>query len=100
MLKRPGAQNPPFVSYEKHHGVRLTATGKMRALGVLRHHRLLERFLHDFLDYSCDEVHEEAERLEHFISERLEDPFSAQLAHPQTHPHGLHMPHLLLALRS
>ncbi len=70
MLQKLAAQQPPFVKYEKHHGVRLTATGKMRALEVLRHHRLLERFLHDFLDYSWDEVHDEAERLEHFISER------------------------------
>ena len=44
------------MKYEKHHGVRLTAAGKVRALEVLRHHRLLERFLHDFLDYSWDEV--------------------------------------------
>src|ERR1017187_1717304 len=55
MLQKLAAQKPPFVKYEKHHGVRLTATGKMRALEVLRHHRLLERFLHDFLDYSWDE---------------------------------------------
>jgi len=73
MLQKLAAQKPPFVKYEKHHGVRLTAAGKMRALEVIRHHRLLERFLHDFLDYSWDEVHDEAERLEHFISERLED---------------------------
>src|SRR5260370_665476 len=92
MLKRPGAQNPPFVSYEKHHGVRLTATGKMRALEVLRHHRLLERFLHDFLDYSWDEVHDEAERLEHFISERLEDRIAAKLGDPDTDPHGHPIP--------
>src|ERR1035441_8673984 len=45
-------------------------------------HRLLERFLHDFLDYSCDEVHDEAERLEHFISERLEDRIAAKLGDP------------------
>ena len=88
MLQKLAAQKPPFVRYEKHHGVRLTATGKMRALEVLRHHRLLERFLHDFLDYSWDEVHDEAERLEHFISERLEDRIAAKLGDPQTDPHG------------
>jgi DtxR family Mn-dependent transcriptional regulator len=60
----------------------------MRALEVLRHHRLLERFLHDFLDYSWDEVHDEAERLEHFISERLEDRIAAKLGDPETDPHG------------
>ena len=88
MLQKLAAQKPPFVKYEKHHGARLTATGKMRALEVLRHHRLLERFLHDFLDYSWDEVHDEAERLEHFISERLEDRIAAKLGDPQTDPHG------------
>jgi len=60
----------------------------MRALEVLRHHRLLERFLHDYLDYNWDEVHEEAERLEHFISERLEDRIAAKLSDPETDPHG------------
>jgi DtxR family Mn-dependent transcriptional regulator len=88
MLQKLAAQKSPYVKYEKHHGVRLTATGKMRALEVLRHHRLLERFLHDFLDYSWDEVHDEAERLEHFISERLEDRIAAKLGDPQTDPHG------------
>ena len=88
MLQKLAAQKPPFVKYEKHHGVRLTATGKLRALEVLRHHRLIERFLHDFLDYSWDEVHDEAERLEHFISERLEDRIAAKLGDPQTDPHG------------
>jgi DtxR family Mn-dependent transcriptional regulator len=79
------------VKCEKHHGVRLTATGKTRALEVLRHHRLLERFLHDFLDYSWDEVHHEAECLEHFISERLEDRIAAKLGDPQTDPHGTYL---------
>jgi DtxR family Mn-dependent transcriptional regulator len=92
MLQKLAAQKPPFVRYEKHHGVRLTATGKMRALEVLRHHRLLERFLHDFLDYSWDEVHDEAERLEHFISERLEDRIAAKLGDPETDPHGHPIP--------
>jgi DtxR family transcriptional regulator, Mn-dependent transcriptional regulator len=88
MLQKLAAQKPPFVKYKKHHGARLTAAGKMRALEVLRHHRLLERFLHDFLDYSWDEVHDEAERLEHFISERLEDRIAAKLGDPETDPHG------------
>jgi DtxR family Mn-dependent transcriptional regulator len=88
MLQKLAAQKPSFVKYEKHHGVRLTEAGKMRALEVLRHHRLLERFLHDFLDYSWDEVHDDAERLEHFISERLEDRIAAKLGDPETDPHG------------
>ena len=88
MLQKLAVQKPPFVKYEKHHGVRLTAAGKMRALEVLRHHRLLERFLHDVLGYSWDEVHDDAERLEHFISERLEDRIAAKLGDPETDPHG------------
>ena len=92
MLQKLAAQKPSFVKYEKHHGVRLTASGKMRALEVLRHHRLLERYLHDFLDYSWDEVHDEAERLEHFISEKLEDRIAAKLGDPETDPHGHPIP--------
>src|SRR5271157_5677484 len=88
MLQKLAAQKPPLVKYEKHHGARLTAAGRMRALEVLRHHRLLERFLHDFLDYSWDEVHDEAERLEHFISEKLEGRMAAKLGEPETDPHG------------
>ena len=88
MLQKLALQKPSYVKYEKHHGVRLTPVGKMRALEVLRHHRLLERFLHDFLDYSWDEVHDDAERLEHFISERLEERIAAKLGDPETDPHG------------
>lgn len=92
MLQKLAAHQPPLVKYEKHRGVRLTAAGKMRALEVLRHHRLLERFLHDVLDYPWDEVHDEAERLEHFISERLEDRIAAKLGDPETDPHGHPIP--------
>ncbi|MGA2274254.1 MAG: metal-dependent transcriptional regulator [Bryobacteraceae bacterium] len=92
MLQKLAAQKPPLVKYVKHHGACLTAAGKMRALEVLRHHRLLERFLHDFLDYSWDEVHDEAERLEHFISERFEDRIAAKLGDPETDPHGHPIP--------
>jgi DtxR family transcriptional regulator, Mn-dependent transcriptional regulator len=88
MLQKLAAQKPPFVKHEKHRGARLTVAGTARALEVLRHHRLLERFLHDVLDYSWDEVHDEAERLEHFISERLEDRIAAKLGDPETDPHG------------
>jgi DtxR family transcriptional regulator, Mn-dependent transcriptional regulator len=88
MLQKLSANKPPLVRYKKHHGARLTAAGKKRALEILRHHRLLERFLHDFLDYGWDEVHEEAERLEHFISEKLEDRIAAKLGDPQVDPHG------------
>jgi DtxR family transcriptional regulator, Mn-dependent transcriptional regulator len=92
MLQKLAAQKASFVKYEKHRGVRLTGSGKMRALEVLRHHRLLERFLHDVLDYPWDEVHDDAERLEHFISERLEDRIAAKLGDPETDPHGHPIP--------
>lgn len=92
MLQKLAAQQPSYVKYAKHHGVQLTERGKRRALEVLRHHRLLERFLHDVLGYAWDEVHEEAERLEHYISERMEDRMAAKLGDPQTDPHGHAIP--------
>jgi DtxR family transcriptional regulator, Mn-dependent transcriptional regulator len=88
MLQKLAAQRPPLVLYAKHRGVRLTASGKRRAWELVRHHRLLELFLHDVLRYSWDEVHEEAERLEHFISERFEDRVAAMLGDPEIDPHG------------
>jgi len=92
MLQKLAGAQPAFVKYEKHHGARLTAAGQKRALEIIRHHRLLERFLHDFLNYGWDEVHEEAERLEHFISEKLEDRIAAKLGDPETDPHGRPIP--------
>jgi DtxR family Mn-dependent transcriptional regulator len=92
MLQKLAALDTPLVAYEKHRGVRLSEAGRRRALEVIRHHRLLERFLHDVLDYSWDEVHEEAERLEHYISERLEDRISARLGNPSLDPHGHPIP--------
>lgn len=88
MLQKLARKRPPLVLYEKHHGVRLSSGGKRRAWEIVRHHRLLELFLHDVLKYSWDEVHEEAERLEHFISERFEDRVAAILGDPEIDPHG------------
>ena len=88
MLQKLAAHRPALVLYEKHHGARLTAAGKQRAWEMVRHHRLLELFLHDVLQYSWDEVHDEAERLEHFISERFEDRVAAILGDPEIDPHG------------
>lgn len=93
MLQKLARQRPPLVLYEKHHGVRLSPAGKLRAWEIVRHHRLLELFLHDVLKYSWDEVHEEAERLEHFISERFEDRIAAILGDPRFDPHGHLIPH-------
>ena len=88
MLQRLASERPALVLYAKHRGVRLTAAGKRRAWELVRHHRLLELFLHDVLKYSWDEVHDEAERLEHFISERFEDRVAAILGDPEVDPHG------------
>jgi DtxR family Mn-dependent transcriptional regulator len=92
MLQKLASQRPPLVLYEKHRGARLSLAGKRRAWEIVRHHRLLELFLHDVLKYSWDEVHEEAERLEHFISERFEDRVAAVLGDPQIDPHGHRIP--------
>lgn len=93
MLQKLALQRPPLVLYERHRGARLTTAGKRRAWELVRHHRLLELFLHDILKYSWDEVHEEAERLEHFISERFEDRVAALLGDPDRDPHGHLIPH-------
>jgi DtxR family transcriptional regulator, Mn-dependent transcriptional regulator len=92
MLQKLAAQEPPLVVYEKHYGVKLAKAGKRRALEIIRHHRLLETFLHQVLDYPWDEVHQEAERLEHFISERFEERIAAKLGHPEFDPHGHAIP--------
>jgi len=93
MLQKLASQRPPLVVYEKHRGARLSSAGKHRAWEIVRHHRLLELFLHNILKYPWDEVHEEAERLEHFISERFEDRVAALLGDPQIDPHGHTIPH-------
>ena len=92
MLKKLASQQPPLILYTKRQGVALTSAGKRRAWELVRHHRLLELFLHDVLKYSWDEVHEEAERLEHFISERFEDKVAAVLGYPEIDPHGHRIP--------
>jgi DtxR family Mn-dependent transcriptional regulator len=88
MLQKLASSPKPFVEYERYHGVRLSPEGKRRALEVLRHHRLIETFLYEVLDFPIEDVHEEAERLEHFISERLEERIAAKLGHPKFDPHG------------
>jgi DtxR family Mn-dependent transcriptional regulator len=94
MLQKLASSPTPLVEYERHRGVRLSAAGKRRAVEVVRHHRLIETFLHKVLDYPIEEVHEEAERLEHFISERFEERIAAKLGHPKIDPHGHCIPTL------
>ncbi len=88
MLQKLSASQPSPVDYERHRGVRLSPTGKRRAVEVVRHHRLIETFLFQVLDYPLEELHDEAERLEHFISERFEERIAAKLGHPSFDPHG------------
>jgi DtxR family Mn-dependent transcriptional regulator len=77
-----------LVEHERYHGVRLTERGRAVALEVIRHHRLLELFLVESLGMSWDEVHAEAEVLEHVLSEDLEELIAAKLGDPTLDPHG------------
>lgn len=77
-----------LLRHARYHGVRLTPEGERIAVQVVRHHRLLERFLVEHLGYGWDEVHAEAERLEHHISEAFEARVDALLGHPVRDPHG------------
>jgi DtxR family Mn-dependent transcriptional regulator len=72
--------------------VQLTERGRLVALEVVRHHRLIELFLSETLGMSWDRIHEEAEVLEHHISEELEDLIAAKLGHPEFDPHGHPIP--------
>jgi DtxR family transcriptional regulator, Mn-dependent transcriptional regulator len=89
-----------LVAYEQYKGVRLTTAGLSAALEILRHHRLLESFLHQALGYGWDEVHDEAEKLEHYISEIFEARMAAWLGHPSHDPHGDPIPDTDLKLPS
>lgn len=92
MVKKLAEMN--LVQHTPYQGVLLTASGERVALEVIRHHRLLELYLVEALGYSWDEVHEEAEKLEHHISEKLEARIAARLGHPTFDPHGDPIPTL------
>ena len=92
MIQKLAAGDAPFVFYERHSGARLSARGRLRALEIVRHHRLIETFLHQELGYPIDEIHDEAERLEHFISEAFEHRIAEKLGNPQFDPHGQCIP--------
>ena len=77
-----------LVERAPYRGVVLTDKGRLCALEVLRHHRLLERYLADSLGMSLDEVHAEADRLEHVLSEELEARIDEALGYPTVDPHG------------
>jgi DtxR family Mn-dependent transcriptional regulator len=98
MIKKLAETTPPLVNYEKHQGVTLTPDGEAVALEILRHHRLLELYLHQILGYSWDKVHDEADRLEHVISEEFEARIAEALGDPLHDPHGDPIPTIDLEL--
>src|SRR5919108_6349184 len=83
-----------LISYDRYHGAALTEKGEAAALEMIRHHRLVEMFLVEKLGYAWDEVHDEAERLEHVISERMEQRIYDVLGRPDLDPHGDPIPSL------
>jgi DtxR family transcriptional regulator, Mn-dependent transcriptional regulator len=77
-----------LVRHERYRGVSLTEQGERAAVEVIRHHRLLEQFLAERLGVPIDDVHQEAERLEHVLSEELEERIDRELGFPTHDPHG------------
>jgi DtxR family transcriptional regulator, Mn-dependent transcriptional regulator len=77
-----------WVEHTPYRGVHLTPLGERKAMEVIRHHRLLELYLARELGYSWDKVHDEADKLEHVISEEFEDKLDTLLGHPTIDPHG------------
>jgi DtxR family transcriptional regulator, Mn-dependent transcriptional regulator len=98
MVTRLTAQG--LVEHDRYRGQQLTREGRKVALELVRHHRLLEMFLVQVLGYSLDEVHDEAERLEHVISERMEERIFELLGRPELDPHGHAIPTLGGKLRA
>jgi DtxR family Mn-dependent transcriptional regulator len=96
MLKRMSELG--LVEHEPYRGVSLTDAGKRMALEVLRHHRLIESYLTEVLGMPWDRVHDEAEVLEHYISEELEERIAAALGNPSVDPHGDPIPNAELAM--
>lgn len=92
MLKRMATMSSPLITYRQHHGAVLTPKGRKDALAVIRRHRLLETFLHQVLEMGWESIHEEAETLEHHLSDRLVRAIDTHLNHPQWDPHGEPIP--------
>ncbi len=90
MLKHLAKLN--LIQYVPYRGVKLSGKGETIAIKVLRRHRLIELFLHQTLGFPWDEVHEEAHRLEHVISDRFEERIDAVLGYPAFDPHGSPIP--------
>jgi DtxR family transcriptional regulator, Mn-dependent transcriptional regulator len=98
MVTRLTAQG--LVEHDRYRGQQLTREGRKVALELVRHHRLLEMFLVQVLGYSWDEVHDEAERLEHVISERMEKRIFELLGRPELDPHGHAIPSMTGKVRT
>jgi DtxR family Mn-dependent transcriptional regulator len=98
MLQKLACARPALIEYKKRQGVRLTRRGRLAALEVIRHHRLLEAWLTKELGYRWDEVHGEAEELEHAMSEELERRISESLGNPARDPHGDPIPSASLVM--
>lgn len=98
MLKTLSESN--LVEYTPHRGAKLTASGDALALRVLRRHRLIELFLVKTLDLTWDEVHEEAEHMEHAVSDLLIDRIDKFLGYPKADPHGDPIPRADLSLQA
>jgi DtxR family transcriptional regulator, Mn-dependent transcriptional regulator len=81
-----------WIDNEPYHGFRLTKEGENISLGLIRKHRMLEVFLHQHLNYEWDEVHAEAERLEHVVSDMFIEKLDNYLGHPKFDPHGEPIP--------
>lgn len=81
-----------LLEYSPYRGVRLTEAGRKIALETIRHHRLLELYLHEAMGYTWDKVHDEAEKLEHHISEEFEEKMDEFLGRPKFDPHGAPIP--------
>lgn len=86
MIKRLAEQG--LLEHAPYKGVELTGAGRRLALRMVRRHRVLETYLVEFLGYDWDTVHEEAERLEHAVSDTLIERMAAALGHPRVDPHG------------
>ncbi len=90
MLKRLGELG--YVDHEPYYGARLTARGRAEAVSLIRRHRVIELFLVEVLGYGWDEVHDQAERLEHAASDELVDRMAGVLGEPEVDPHGHPIP--------
>ncbi len=92
MIKKLAEPDLRLVEYVPYQGTRLTLLGEKIALEVIRHHRLIELYLAEVMGVPWDQVHDEAEKIEHVISEDLEDRMAAALGQPRFDPHGSPIP--------